>query len=169
MVQRHLAACRLGGFPAGLPRGGEQRAGKSEPRAVRAEDAAAITSRWPARSTSNTARSIIRATTRARRWWTFISSRASGEVTGWTYMLVFEDGDWKVDHGEPIPGWPAGQRLGGSACKRLDRPQAAVVPDVKRALRFGFARLTRFFVVRCACCAGRARGRALSWNHSSHR
>ncbi len=36
-----------------------------------------------------------------------------GEVTGWTYMLVFEDGDWKVDHGEPIPGWPAGQRLGG--------------------------------------------------------
>ena len=42
----------------------------------------------------------------------FISS--VGEVTGWTYMLVFEDGDWKVDHGEPIPGWPAGQRLGGS-------------------------------------------------------
>lgn len=41
----------------------------------------------------------------------FISTR--GEVTGWTYMLVFEDGDWKVDHGEPIPGWPAGQRLGG--------------------------------------------------------
>ena len=37
-----------------------------------------------------------------------------GEVTGWTYMLVFEDGDWKVDHGEQIPGWPAGQRLGGS-------------------------------------------------------
>ena len=41
----------------------------------------------------------------------FISN--GGEVTGWTYMLVFEDGDWKVDHGEPIPGWPAGQRLGG--------------------------------------------------------
>ena len=36
-----------------------------------------------------------------------------GEVTGWTYSVVFEDGDWKVDHGEPIPGWPAGQRLGG--------------------------------------------------------
>ena len=41
----------------------------------------------------------------------FISGE--GEVTGWTYMLVFEEGDWKVDHGEPIPGWPAGQRLGG--------------------------------------------------------
>ena len=38
----------------------------------------------------------------------------SGEVVGWTYMLVFEDGDWKVDHGEPIPGWPSGQRLSGS-------------------------------------------------------
>lgn len=41
----------------------------------------------------------------------FISDHA--EVTGWTYIVVFEDGDWKVDHGEPIPGWPAGQRLGG--------------------------------------------------------
>lgn len=41
----------------------------------------------------------------------FISGH--GEVTGWTYIVVFEDGDWKVDHGEPIPGWPAGQRLGG--------------------------------------------------------
>lgn len=36
-----------------------------------------------------------------------------GEAVGWTYVLVFEDGDWKVDHGEPIPGWPTGQRLDG--------------------------------------------------------
>ena len=36
-----------------------------------------------------------------------------GEAVGWTYVLVFEDNDWKVDHGEPIPGWPSGQRLGG--------------------------------------------------------
>ena len=41
----------------------------------------------------------------------FISDR--GEATGWTYVLVFEEGDWKVDHGEVIPGWPAGQRLKG--------------------------------------------------------
>lgn len=36
-----------------------------------------------------------------------------GEVTGWTYSLAFEDGDWKIDGAEPIPGWPAGQRLSG--------------------------------------------------------
>ena len=41
----------------------------------------------------------------------FISQ--AGEAVGWTYMVVFEDGDWKVDHGEPIPGWPTGQRLSG--------------------------------------------------------
>lgn len=41
----------------------------------------------------------------------FISQ--TGEAVGWTYMLVFEDGDWKVDHGDPIPGWPTGQRLSG--------------------------------------------------------
>ncbi len=41
----------------------------------------------------------------------FISQ--SGEAVGWTYILVFEDGDWKVDHGDPIPGWPGGQRLSG--------------------------------------------------------
>jgi hypothetical protein len=41
----------------------------------------------------------------------FISER--GEAIGWTYSLVYEDGDWKVDHGEAIPGWPAGQRLKG--------------------------------------------------------
>ncbi len=37
----------------------------------------------------------------------------SGEAVGWTYVLVFEEGDWKVDHGDPIPGWPTGQRLSG--------------------------------------------------------
>ena len=37
----------------------------------------------------------------------------NGEAVGWTYVVVFEDGDWKVDHGEPIPGWPGGQRLSG--------------------------------------------------------
>ena len=37
----------------------------------------------------------------------------TGEAVGWTYVLVFEDGDWKVDHGDPIPGWPTGQRLSG--------------------------------------------------------
>jgi hypothetical protein len=42
----------------------------------------------------------------------YFISRA-GEATGWIYALVFEEGDWKVDHGEPIPGWPAGQRLSG--------------------------------------------------------
>ena len=36
-----------------------------------------------------------------------------GAAVGWTYILVYEDGDWKVDHGEPIPGWPSGQRLSG--------------------------------------------------------
>ena len=41
----------------------------------------------------------------------FIS--ATGEAVGWTYVLVFEEGDWKVDHGDPIPGWPSGQRLSG--------------------------------------------------------
>ena len=41
----------------------------------------------------------------------FISTE--GEAVGWTYTLVFEDGDWKVEHGEPIPGWPTGQRLSG--------------------------------------------------------
>jgi hypothetical protein len=41
----------------------------------------------------------------------FISRR--GEATGWTYTLVFEDEDWKIDGAEPIPGWPAGQRLSG--------------------------------------------------------
>ncbi len=41
----------------------------------------------------------------------FISQ--SGEAVGWTYVLVFEEGDWKVDHGDPIPGWPSGQRLSG--------------------------------------------------------
>ena len=41
----------------------------------------------------------------------FIS--ASGEAVGWTYVLVFEEGDWKVDHGDPIPNWPTGQRLSG--------------------------------------------------------
>ena len=41
----------------------------------------------------------------------FISQ--AGEAVGWTYVLVFEDGDWKVDHGEAIPGWPTGQRLKG--------------------------------------------------------
>ena len=37
----------------------------------------------------------------------------SGETVAWSYVLVFEDGDWKVDHGEPIPGWQPGRRLGG--------------------------------------------------------
>ena len=41
----------------------------------------------------------------------FIST--TGEAIGWTYTLVFEDGDWKVHHGELIPGWPTGQRLSG--------------------------------------------------------
>lgn len=41
----------------------------------------------------------------------FISRR--GEATGWTYSLIFEDGDWKIDSAEPIPGWPSGQRLEG--------------------------------------------------------
>lgn len=41
----------------------------------------------------------------------FISLR--GEATGWTYTLLYEDGDWKIDHGSPIPGWPAGERLSG--------------------------------------------------------
>lgn len=41
----------------------------------------------------------------------FISHQ--GEATGWTYSLAFEDGDWKIDGAEPIPGWPAGQRLSG--------------------------------------------------------
>ena len=41
----------------------------------------------------------------------FISQR--GEAIGWTYSLVYEEGDWKVDHGEAIPGWPSGQRLKG--------------------------------------------------------
>jgi hypothetical protein len=37
----------------------------------------------------------------------------NGEANGWTYTLLYEDGDWKIDHGEPIPGWPAGRRLAG--------------------------------------------------------
>jgi hypothetical protein len=37
----------------------------------------------------------------------------SGEANGWTFTLLYEDGDWKVDHGEPIPGWPSGERLSG--------------------------------------------------------
>jgi hypothetical protein len=37
----------------------------------------------------------------------------SGEASGWTFTLLYEDGDWKVDHGEPIPGWPTGERLSG--------------------------------------------------------
>ncbi len=37
----------------------------------------------------------------------------NGEANGWTYTLLYEDGDWKIDHGEPIPGWPAGERLSG--------------------------------------------------------
>ena len=41
----------------------------------------------------------------------FISRQ--GEATGWTYSLAFEDGDWKIDGAEQIPGWPAGQRLSG--------------------------------------------------------
>jgi hypothetical protein len=36
-----------------------------------------------------------------------------GEASGWTYTLVFEDDDWKIDSADPIPGWPAGQRLSG--------------------------------------------------------
>ncbi len=36
-----------------------------------------------------------------------------GEAVAWNYVLVFEEGDWKVDHGEPLPGWRPGQRLGG--------------------------------------------------------
>ena len=37
----------------------------------------------------------------------------NGEAVAWSYLLVFEDGDWKVDHGEPLSGWQPGQRLGG--------------------------------------------------------
>ncbi len=37
----------------------------------------------------------------------------SGEANGWTFALLYEDGDWKIDHGEPIPGWPTGERLSG--------------------------------------------------------
>ncbi len=37
----------------------------------------------------------------------------SGEANGWIFTLVYEDGDWKIEHGEPIPGWPVGQRLSG--------------------------------------------------------
>ena len=37
----------------------------------------------------------------------------NGEANGWTYTLLYEDGDWKIDHGEPIPGWPRGERLSG--------------------------------------------------------
>ena len=36
-----------------------------------------------------------------------------GEAVAWNYVLVFEDGDWKVDHGEILPGWQPGRRLGG--------------------------------------------------------
>ncbi len=36
-----------------------------------------------------------------------------GEAVAWNYVLVFEDGDWKVDHGIPLPGWQPGRRLGG--------------------------------------------------------
>ena len=35
----------------------------------------------------------------------------NGDTVAWSYVLVFEDGDWKVDHGEPIPGWQPGRRL----------------------------------------------------------
>ena len=37
----------------------------------------------------------------------------TGEANGWTYTLLFEEGDWKIDHGEPMPGWPVGERLSG--------------------------------------------------------
>ena len=42
----------------------------------------------------------------------FFVSRG-GDTVAWSYILVFEDGDWKVDHGEPIPGWQPGKRLSG--------------------------------------------------------
>ena len=37
----------------------------------------------------------------------------TGEATGWTYTLVYEEDDWKIAGAETIPGWPAGQRLSG--------------------------------------------------------
>ena len=36
-----------------------------------------------------------------------------GEAVAWNYVLVYEDGDWKVDHGEPLAGWQPGRRRGG--------------------------------------------------------
>ncbi len=42
----------------------------------------------------------------------FFVARDGGTVA-WSYVLVFEDGDWKVDHGEPLGNWQPGRRLGG--------------------------------------------------------
>ena len=37
----------------------------------------------------------------------------TGEAVAWNYLLVYEEGDWKVDHGEPLTGWRPGRHVGG--------------------------------------------------------
>ena len=51
--------------------------------------------------------------TRSGQPWTCFSSWRGGDTVAWNYVLVYEDGDWKVDHGEPLAGWQPGRRLGG--------------------------------------------------------
>ena len=36
-----------------------------------------------------------------------------GDTVAWNYVLVYEDGDWKVDRGEPLAAGRPGQRVGG--------------------------------------------------------
>ncbi len=112
VVQHHLAACRSADFP----RAYHASANEVQERFSLVQFEKKIRSDYqPVAGADHVEYGAVhRARGNAKRMLVdvyFISP--SGEAVGWTYVLVFEDNDWKVDHGDPIPGWPAGQRLSG--------------------------------------------------------
>ena len=112
VVQRHLAACRSADFPrayhAAATEVQERFSLVQFEKKIRREYQPVVSADHVEYGAVHHARANAKKTLVDVY---FISS--TGEAVGWTYTLVFEDGDWKVDHGEPIPGWPAGQRLSG--------------------------------------------------------
>jgi hypothetical protein len=112
VVQKHLTACRSADFP----RAYHEAASSVQERATLVEFEQKLRRKYlPVAAAQHVEYGAIRHPAgdpeSALVDVYFISH--SGEASGWTFTLLYEDGDWKIDHGEPIPGWPAGERLSG--------------------------------------------------------
>ena len=112
VVQQHLAACRAADFPLAY----HQIANKVQERLTLVEFERKVRREYlPVAGAQHVEYGAVRhpfeQAERALVDVYFISH--TGEAHGWTYSLLYEDGDWKIEHGEPMPGWPAGERLSG--------------------------------------------------------